>query len=262
MEKARKPLLAANWKMNTTVSEGLNLILNILSELEIIKREEKELIDILICPPFITLKKACEVLDHQILIGAQNTFWEEQGAYTGEISPLMLKDLVKYVIIGHSERRQYFNEFDEIINKKIKAVLPYNLIPILCVGESLEIREAGNENEFIKNQIKLALEGIEEQSLSELVIAYEPIWAIGTGKAALPSDAQEINQLIRQQLKQLFSENFAERTRILYGGSANAENIASFINEVDVDGALVGGASLKVNEFLKMIYNIIEFIKS
>lgn len=254
----RKPIIAGNWKMNTNVQEGLNLILNIQDLLNEIPEKDKALADIIICPPFITLKKAKEVLECNILLGAQNIFWAEKGAYTGEISPPMLKNLVEYVIIGHSERRQFFNETDEIINKKLKSALSFGLKPIFCIGETSAVRSQKKQNEFILKQLVMGLKDLNNQNISELIIAYEPTWAIGTGKAARPEDAQQIIAFIRKQISELFSDNFSQKIRILYGGSSNANNISGFIKKPDIDGVLAGGASLNAKEFVNMLIKIIK----
>ena len=254
----RKPMIAGNWKMNTTVQEGLNTVSEII---DFLAMENNELVDTLICPPFITIKKVHEILDGQLLLGSQNVFWEEKGSFTGEISPLMLKGLADYVIIGHSERRQYFNETNQMINKKIKACLNNNLKPIVCVGESLEVREQGKEKEFINKQLEEGFDSILESDVNEIVLAYEPIWAIGTGKAASPKEAQEIISQIRDFLKKNFSENLASKTRILYGGSSSPDNIESFMLENDIDGALVGAVSLKPMQFTDMVKKTIALAK-
>ena len=243
----RIPMIAGNWKMNTTVGEAVALVKAMRDELNKVRSVEKVL-----CPPFVSLAAAKELIkDTSIKLGAQNVYFAEKGAYTGEISPLMLADLCEYVIIGHSERRQYFAEGGELINKKIKSALKVNLRPIFCVGERLEQNEAGKTEEVVSEQLKSALEGI--PSLNGLVIAYEPVWAIGTGKAATGEQANKTIAFIRRNLANLYGDKVAQGTRILYGGSVTASNIAEFLRFVDIDGGLVGGASLKAAEFTGIV---------
>jgi triosephosphate isomerase len=240
-------MIAGNWKMNTTVGEAVELVKAMRDKLDKVRSVEKVL-----CPPFVSLAAAKELIKGtSIKLGAQNVYFAEKGAYTGEISPLMLADLCEYVIIGHSERRQYFAEGSELINKKIKSALKVNLRPIFCVGERLEQNEAGKTEEVVSEQLKSALEGI--PSLNGLVIAYEPVWAIGTGKAATGEQANKTIAFIRRNLANLYSDKVAQGTRILYGGSVTASNIAEFLRFVDIDGGLVGGASLKAAEFTGIV---------
>jgi len=243
----RIPMIAGNWKMNTTVGEAVELVKAMRDKLDKVRSVEKVL-----CPPFVSLAAAKELLKGtSIKLGAQNVYFAEKGAYTGEISPLMLADLCEYVIIGHSERRQYFAEGGELINKKIKSALKVNLRPIFCVGERLEQNEAGKTEEVVSEQLKSALEGI--PSLNGLIIAYEPVWAIGTGKAATGEQANKTIAFIRRNLANLYGDKVAQGTRILYGGSVTASNIAEFLRFVDIDGGLVGGASLKAAEFTGIV---------
>jgi len=243
----RKPLIAGNWKMNTNLSEATSLVQAMLPELDRIAGVEKVL-----CPPFISLVAVRELIKGtSVELGAQNMFSEDKGAYTGEVSPLMLIDLCAFVILGHSERRQYFAETDEIVNKKVKKALGFGLTPILCVGERLEDNEAGRTEKIIKGQVQAALAGV--NSTSHLVIAYEPIWAIGTGRAANGKQVNETIGFIRQTISQKYGKRVAQDLRILYGGSVTANNIAEFINQPEIDGALVGGASLKATEFLSIV---------
>lgn len=243
----RLPIIAGNWKMNTTLSTAITLVRELKEGLEAISGVEK-----VICPPFISLAVIKEILaGSSIKLGAQNMYFEEKGAYTGEISPLMLKELCQYVIIGHSERRQYFGETDEMINKKLKAVLKFGLNPIFCIGEKLEEREAGRTKEVVTEQILKGLKGIEDPG--GLVIAYEPVWAIGTGKPACGEDANEVIGFIRSLLSELFGKELGQAIRIQYGGSVNKENIAEFILQPEIDGALVGGASLNPEEFISIV---------
>jgi len=243
----RKPLIAGNWKMNTTLEEAKSLVRAILNELDGIEGVEKVL-----CPPFISLVAIKELLrGTSVELGAQNMYFEDKGAYTGEISPIMLADLCDFVILGHSERRQYFFETDEIVNKKVKKAFEIGLKPIMCVGESLKDNETGKTEHVITNRVRAGLAGI--SPTGQLVIAYEPIWAIGTGKAATGKQAEVTIGLIRNIVAGLWNRETAVAVRILYGGSVTSTNIAEFIAEPDIDGALVGGASLKANEFLSIL---------
>ncbi len=243
----RIPMIAGNWKMNTTVSEAIELVNEMRQELDQIDNVDK-----VICPPFVSLAAIKEVIEgSSIKLGAQNIYFEEKGAYTGEISPLMLADLCEFVIIGHSERRQHFNETGEIVDKKVKAALKVGLKPILCIGERLEENEAGRTEEVLTEQLNSSSDRI--YYFSGLVLAYEPIWAIGTGRAATGEQANETIGFIRQYISQQHGEKVAHNVRILYGGSVTADNIAEFINQPEIDGALVGGASLKASEFLSIV---------
>ena len=242
----RTPIIAGNWKMNNTIKEGLGLV-------EEIKSKDLDAnVDKVICVPYTLLKDVKEkIKDTEIKLGAQNMHYEDSGAYTGEISPPMLVEIgVDYVIIGHSERRQYFGETDEIVNKKIQAAFKHGIKPILCFGESLEEREEGREEEVIKAQILGALKDIED--IDDLVIAYEPIWAIGTGKTASSDQANQMLRFIRSIIKELYGE-ISEKIQIQYGGSVKADNIKDLMSKDNIDGALVGGASLKADEFAELI---------
>jgi len=243
----RSPFVAGNWKMNTTATEAEQLVFEMLEKLDRIEGVEKVL-----CPPFVSLVAVNMMLrGSSIKLGAQNMYFETEGAYTGEISPLMLRELCEFVILGHSERRWYFGETDEIVNKKVKAALSNKLQPILCVGERLEENEAGKTEEVVNRQVTAALNGIEP--VSNLVIAYEPVWAIGTGKAASGEQASATIQFIRGVLAKLWNKSIAQDLRILYGGSVTSANIAEFISHPEIDGALVGGASLKVEDFVSIV---------
>ena len=243
----RAPMIAGNWKMNTTLAEASALVRELKEGLERIAGVEKVL-----CPPFISLSWVKELLQgSSIKVGAQNMYFEEQGAYTGEISPLMLCGICEYVILGHSERRQYCGETDEVVNRKVKAALAAELTPILCVGERLEDKEAERTEEVVTRQVTGALQGVE--SLNGMVIAYEPVWAIGTGRAATGKGANATISIIRETVTQLYCEEIAQGIRILYGGSVTAANMAEFIGQHEIDGALVGGASLKAKEFLNIV---------
>ncbi len=240
-------LIAGNWKMNTTVAEAERLVLEMLESLDRIEGVEKVL-----CPPFVSLVGIGMMLENSsIKLGAQNMYFESKGAYTGEVSPLMLKELCQFVILGHSERRWYFGETDEIVNKKVRAALANKLKPILCVGERLEENEAGKTQEVIDRQVRGALSGIEP--VPDLVIAYEPVWAIGTGKAASSKQAAATIQSIREVVSGLWNKSVAQDLRILYGGSVTGANVAEFVALAEIDGALVGGASLKADEFVSIV---------
>ena len=251
----RVPIIAGNWKMNTTVSEATELVKAMRAGLDQIDNVDK-----VICPPFISLASVGELTKgSSIKLGAQNVYFEEKGAYTGEISPLMLADQCEFVIIGHSERRQYFNETGEIVNKKIVAALKVGLKPILCIGERLEENEAGRTEEVVTEQLRSSLAEI--AYLNGLVVAYEPVWAIGTGRAATGEQANETIGLIRRNIAKLYDKETAQNMRILYGGSVTAANTAEFINQPEIDGALVGGASLKASEFLSIVKQTSEIKK-
>lgn len=242
----RKTIIVGNWKMNKTIGESVSLIKELKGLVKDVKDRE-----IVVCPPFTALSAvSAELKGSNIELGAQNMHFEKTGAFTGEVSQLMLKDIgVKYVILGHSERRHVFNEDDELINKKIKSALESGLKPIFCVGEKLEEREAGMTENVVSEQIKRGLEGISKKDMKNLVIAYEPVWAIGTGKNATPEQAEEVHLLIRGLLKEMFDNKTAEETVILYGGSVKPDNINELISKEDIDGALVGGASLNAKSF-------------
>jgi triosephosphate isomerase len=241
------PLIAGNWKMNTTVVEAQELVRTMKNELEKLTGVES-----VICPPFVSLAAARELLEGStVKIGAQNLFFEEKGAYTGEVSPLMVAELCQYVIIGHSERRQYFHETGDVVNKKIVAALKAGLRTILCVGEKLEENEANRTEEVVSEQLKTSLAGVEK--IDALAIAYEPVWAIGTGKPATGEQANETIAFIRRNLGEMYGEKVAQDIRILYGGSVTSANAAEFMQQPEIDGALVGGASLKASEFLSIV---------
>jgi triosephosphate isomerase len=246
----RNKFIAGNWKMNTTRAETTTLLQSLLQATASIEKTT-----IMVAPPFTNLQIASELLQNsKIKLGGQNIYWEDKGAFTGEISPVMLKDLnCTYVIIGHSERRQYFRESNQDINRKIQAAFRHQILPILCVGESLENRERGQTLGVVEFQIRNGLAGITSDQMKTFTIAYEPVWAIGTGRAATPADAVEVHSFLRSLLAEIFDSTIAEETRIQYGGSVTAANIGSFITEPEIDGALVGGASLKADSFLKII---------
>ncbi len=251
----RKPLLAANWKMNLTRREAVNMVKELLDLCGDLVAEQKDR-EVLICPPFYLLGdiKALLVDRFGFYLGAQNMHWASSGAYTGEISPLMLRDIgCAYVIIGHSERRAMFGETDETCAKKVLAAWEYGLIPVLCVGETLEQRKSGKTEEVVVGQLREALKGSTLDSGSRLVVAYEPVWAIGTGQTATPDDAQSTMALLRAELSNMYSERVARDIRILYGGSVKPTNIDALMAKPDIDGALVGGASLKAESFSRIV---------
>ena len=249
----RRPFVAANWKMFMTVAEARHLVSELVPGLQAYSRVET-----VVCPPFTALLAVSALLEGtHIGLGAQNMFWESAGAYTGEISPIMLVEFCQYVIIGHSERRTYFGETDATVNKKTQTAFNHGLIPIVCVGETLEENESGRTEEVVSRQIHLGLAGLvfsdRSQAGEHLVIAYEPVWAIGTGKAATPSGANAVvAEVIRPALVGLFGDDIAQSVRVLYGGSVKADNAAEFFHQPDIDGALVGGASLKATEFVQI----------
>jgi len=246
----RKPIIAGNWKMYKNVTEAMELTNEI-------KRDvfDTSGVEIVIAPPFVNLSDVGEMLiETNIGLSAQNCYWETEGAFTGEVSVAMLKSVgCGYVIIGHSERRKYFGETDETVNKKIRSAIDGGLVPIMCVGETLEERESEKTLEVVKTQVTDGLKGFEEEYLGSLVIAYEPVWAIGTGRTATPDQAQEVHAMIRDLLKNLYSEDFSSGVRVLYGGSVKPDNIEAIMREKDIDGGLIGGASLKSESFVDMI---------
>ncbi len=245
----RKPIIAGNWKMNMTPCEAEALI----NELIPLVRDAK--CDVVICPPFVDLYKAVELTkDTNIKVGAQNIHWAEKGAFTGEISAAMLKCIgAEYAIIGHSERRQYFGETDETVNMRAKAAIANGITPIICVGESLEQRENGETAELVTKQITLDLEGIEGSDVANLIIAYEPIWAIGTGKTATSEQANETIGVIRSVIRKLYGDTVADAVRIQYGGSMNPKNASELMAMSEIDGGLIGGASLKAVDFSNVV---------
>ena len=249
----RNRMIAGNWKMNKTYAEGVELAQGLADEL----KDGTGSVDVVIAPPTVDLKGVSEVIEQTtapFALSAQNVYFEEKGAYTGETAPDMLTAVgCTFCIIGHSERRGYFGETDEDINKKAKALMAHDIVPISCCGESLEIREAGTHVEFVVNQIKADTEGLVITDPSKYVVAYEPIWAIGTGKTATADDAEEVCGAIRKTLAEVFGQQTADGIRVLYGGSAKPENVAGFLEKEDVDGALVGGASLKADSFSAMV---------
>ena len=243
----RTPLIAGNWKMNTTISEAVELVYKIKDALDEISSVQK-----VICPPFISLATIAKIIKgSSIYLGAQNMHFAEKGAYTGEISPLMLSGLCRFVIIGHSERRQYFNDTDEIINKKLRGALKAGITPVLCVGERGHENAAGMTDEVISHQLEFAMTNVE--SLGDTVVAYEPLWAIGSGKSASDREASATIGLIRNKVADIFNTEAANGIRILYGGSVTADNIADFVGQAEIDGVLVGGASLRAEQFISIV---------
>ncbi len=247
----RKTIVAGNWKMNKNLSEAVELISALKNGLQ----DFEPNCGVIICPTFTNLETAnALVKDTVIKLGAQNMHFEESGAFTGEISADMLLSIgVEYVILGHSERRAIFGESNQVINLKIKKALEKGLKPIFCVGESLEQRESGITENIIESQVREGLEGVETAGMKNVIIAYEPVWAIGTGKTASPDQAQEVHKFIRDLLTQLFDSDTAQNTTIQYGGSVKPENAATLLSQTDIDGALVGGACLKADSFIGII---------
>ena len=250
----RKPLIVANWKMNKTVPECVDFVQEFVQFLE-----EGPDVDVVLSPSFTALVSAAKALEGSgVGLAAQNMHWEDSGAFTGEISPIQLRDIgCRYVIIGHSERRQYFGESDGEISRKVGASLQEGIVPILCVGETLGERDYGKTFEVIERQLHGGTEGAVLETGTELVVAYEPVWAIGTGKTAFPQEAQEVHHFIRGLLTNLFGAEVSASVRTLYGGSVKPENMASLMEMVDIDGALVGGASLAPESFANIIKSVI-----
>lgn len=248
----RLPLIAGNWKMYKITAEAVEFVQKLKPTLKDIAGME-----VVVCPSFVSLESvACELAGSNIALGAQNMYWVEEGAFTGEVSPSMLKAVgCRFVILGHSERRQHFGENDQTVNRKIKAALAAGLIPIVCVGERLEERENGNTEKVVGTQLELSLADLAPKELAGVVIAYEPVWAIGTGRTAETQDAQQVNNYIRSRLAVQAGWEAAEKARILYGGSVKPGNIAGLMSQPDIDGALVGGASLQADTFATIIRN-------
>ena len=246
----RKPMVAGNWKMNKGLYETRDLIREMVPVLR-----QVEGVDVVICPPFVGLGVAQREVEGSVIkIGAQNLHWEESGAFTGEISAGMLKELVEFVILGHSERRAMFGETDETVNKKVKAALAHGLQPIVCVGETLEENQGGITADVVGRQVRADLAGLDAQQAERIVIAYEPVWAIGTGLAATPEGANAVHRdVIRPILRELFGTEVGDGLRILYGGSVNPGNAAELFGQSDIDGGLIGGASLKAESFIALV---------
>ena len=250
----RKPIMAGNWKMHHTHLEAIQVVQKLGYRLQ---SDDYDRCEVVVCPAFTALRSVQTVIDADRLtigLGAQNTHWEEQGAYTGEVSPVMLAKLnVSYVIVGHSERREYFGETDDMVNRKVKAVLAHDMTPIMCVGETLEEREAGQTDAKVSGQVKAGLDGVPPEQVGGMVLAYEPIWAIGTGRNATPEDANETIGTIRKMVAGLCGEAAARSLRIQYGGSVKPGNIGALMAMPEIDGALVGGASLDPDDFARIV---------
>ena len=259
MSNARVPMIAGNWKMNNTIVEAVDLTQGISYEFD----RHFDQVEVVLCPPFTDIKSVWVVLDTDnspIKIAGQDVYPADKGAYTGCISPVMLKDLrCSYCIIGHSERREYFGETDADVNAKAKALIAKDLYPIMCCGESLEVRDSGQTLTFVTDQVRAGLEGIAAEDIAKLVIAYEPIWAIGTGRTATPEQAQEVCAAIRATVAEMAGSEAAEKVRILYGGSMKPENVELFMPQPDIDGGLIGGASLKVADFVSLVNSAVKF---
>ncbi len=251
---ARTPMMAANWKMNNTISEAVVLAQEVSNEYE---KDWKERVDVVVCPPFLDIKPVWTVFDFDKVpyaLGAQNCYWEPSGAYTGEISIKMLKEArAEYCIVGHSERRNLFGETNEDVNRKVRALIAEKMHPIICVGESLAVHDAGETDEFVCAEVRAAFAGVDAMEAAECVVAYEPIWAIGTGRTALPEQAEAVCAAIRATSAEMFGDDVAQGMRILYGGSMKPENVKDLIAQPDIDGGLVGGASLNARSFVKLI---------
>jgi len=255
----RRKLIAGNWKMNKDIHETATLIAELRERMKDFKNE----VDVVICPPYTSLVVAKSLIkDSPIKLGSQNMSQQDDGAYTGEISSKMLTTIgCEFVILGHSERRQYFKETDDLVNTKVKKALKAGLTPIVCIGETLEEREAGITDKIITTQVKGVLHELTSNEVEKLVIAYEPVWAIGTGKNATPEQANQVHKLIRKLIGQIYSWTVAEKLIIQYGGSMNAENASSLLTQSDIDGGLIGGASLKSDAFMTIIQSGIEASK-
>lgn len=254
---ARRPLIAGNWKMNNTISEAVVLAQEISNEFE---RDWLDTVDVAVCPPYIDLKPVLTVFDFdhlKVAVGAQNVYWEPSGAYTGEISVGMLREIgCRYCIVGHSERRELFGETNEDVNRKVAALVRERVNPvhpIVCVGESLAVRDEGTYLAYVTAQVRAAFAGLDANDAADAVVAYEPIWAIGTGRTATPEQAQEVCAAIRGQLAELFGAECAEGMRVLYGGSMNEGNASLLLAQPDIDGGLIGGASLKAKSFTAIV---------
>ena len=251
---ARIPMMAGNWKMNNTIPEAVVLTQEISNRYE---KEWHEAVEVVLCTPYIDLKPALTVLDFdktRVKVASQNVFWEEKGAFTGEVSVGMIKEIgCAYSIVGHSERREIFGETDEMVNKKIKALVKAGLGAIVCVGESLAVRDGGTTLDFVRAQVDAAFAGLDAAEAQACVIAYEPVWAIGTGRSATPEQAEEVCAAIREAVLEMFGTETAEGMRILYGGSMNPGNVGLLMAQSDIDGGLVGGASLDADSFIQLV---------
>ncbi|MEG1253590.1 MAG: triose-phosphate isomerase [Raoultibacter sp.] len=250
---ARKPMMAGNWKMNNTIAEAVVLTQDISNQYD----DRWDAVDVVICPPFVDLKPAKTVLDFDkthVFVGAQNVYWEASGAFTGEVSVAMLKDIgCTHCIIGHSERRALFAETDEAVNRKAKALIAGGLTPIICVGESLAVRDAGTTDEFVCAQLRAAVAGLDAEEVAASVVAYEPVWAIGTGRTATPQQAEAVCAALRQTIAEMYGDTPAQAIRVLYGGSMKPENVEGLMAQENIDGGLIGGAALKAASFKQLI---------
>ena len=246
----KRMMIAGNWKMNKTDEEAIELTSELVKLVGDVKEPK-----VVVCPPFTSMRSVRDIIkDSNICLGAQNMFWEESGAYTGEISSLMLKSVgCRYVIIGHSERRGYFGETDEKVNKKLKSAMKHGLVPILCVGETLGDRDRGISKDIVKGQVEKAVKGLDLSQADEFVVAYEPVWAIGTGRPATAEDAEDMISFIRSLLVDAFGDKVMDKIYLLYGGSVKPDNIAEFVSQPTVQGALVGGASLSADKFASIV---------
>ena len=246
----RKPVIAGNWKMNKTVAESVELV----ESLKVLLKDVND-VKAVVCPPYLAVKTVSDILkDSNIGVGAQNIYWEAAGAFTGEISAEMLLETgADYVILGHSERRQYFGETNETVNKKVKKAHDVGLNPIVCVGEMLEDREAGNTEKVVDDHVTNSLKGLTADQMKKTIVAYEPVWAIGTGKTATPEQAQEVHAFIRKRIAELWDQATADAVIIQYGGSMKPENVKELLAKSDIDGGLIGGAALKADSFEKLV---------
>lgn len=251
---SRRPLIAGNWKMNNTISEAVVLAQEISNEME---PDWLDHVDVAVCPPFTDLKPVWTVFDFdhlKVAVGAQNVYWEPSGAYTGEVSIPMLREIgCRYCIVGHSERRELFGETNEDVNRKVRALIEAGIAPIVCVGESLAVRDEGAFLDYVTAQVRAAFAGIDGDDARTTVVAYEPVWAIGTGRTATPEQAEEVCAAIRATVSDMFGAEVAENLRVLYGGSMNEGNAALLLAEPDIDGGLIGGAALKADSFIQIV---------
>jgi triosephosphate isomerase (TIM) len=251
-------IIAANWKMNKTIEESIAFFNEFNTKLSDLSKDNNNIIEnntIIISPSFISLSEISKIKNEHIKLAAQNMYFEESGAFTAEVSPLMLKGLCDYVIIGHSERRQIFKEPNQFINKKVLSALDHSLVPILCIGETEDERKKKKTNAVLETQLKACLKNVSENQMKNVIVAYEPLWAIGTGKTATPEIAQEAHSFIREVLTDMYSQTTARQLHLLYGGSVKPENASELIKEKDINGFLIGGASLDANKFAEIIVN-------
>ena len=250
----RRPIIAGNWKMNKTLEEAVSVAVGLKRKFYTFSDA-----DIVICPPFTALSRVQDtIVDSSLMLGAQDMYWEQKGAFTGEISPNMLKDIgCRYIIAGHSERRHIFGETDEEVNKKVRVILKHGMTPIMCIGEKLEEKDHGMTLEVLEKQLLGGLKDMTKDEVKRTIIAYEPVWAIGTGRTATPREAQEVHKFIRKYIERTYSKQTSSKIRIQYGGSVKPDNIGQLMVQEDIDGALVGGASLDVNTFAQIVKNAV-----